>query len=163
MDHGWGGTLSKSNGIARLIRAYRPESARPYVFPVSDREVVHSQSRSAVLPVNLHGSQASLRRPGAVGPPGSRSTGQSVEPPAATNVNGPPSPKGRCRNCSTCSSRSTAIRETCDRYRWRDLGVRGQYPGEAGPTRADSKRTRRALLLLVKVGTDGPFRGCRRR
>jgi len=33
---------------------------------------------------------------------------------AATHVNGPASASGRVRNCSTCSSSSAAITETCD-------------------------------------------------
>jgi hypothetical protein len=37
-----------------------------------------------------------------------------VNASAATNVNGPTSPSGRVRNAATCSSRSAAIRETCD-------------------------------------------------
>ena len=37
-----------------------------------------------------------------------------VSASAATNVNGPASPRGRWRNWSTCSSRSAAIRDTCD-------------------------------------------------
>jgi hypothetical protein len=37
-----------------------------------------------------------------------------VNASAATNVNGPASPSGRVRNALTCSSRSAAIRDTCD-------------------------------------------------
>lgn len=37
-----------------------------------------------------------------------------VSASAATNVNGPASPNGRCRNSLTFSSRSAAMRDTCD-------------------------------------------------
>ena len=37
-----------------------------------------------------------------------------VNASAATKVNGPASARGRVRNAVTCSSRSWAIRETCD-------------------------------------------------
>ncbi|AKT50952.1 hypothetical protein ADJ73_05830 [Arsenicicoccus sp. oral taxon 190] len=38
----------------------------------------------------------------------------STKASAATNVNGPASSRRRVRNCSTCSSSSLAITDTCD-------------------------------------------------
>lgn len=63
------------------------------------------------------------RCPSALTPVATRTTALTTRPcsrtfivnaSAATNVNGPASPSGRVRNAATCSSRSAAIRETCD-------------------------------------------------